>query len=132
ELSEIISSEVTNTPSSIGTPEPPPALPPRQGSSSRGSTPTPSMALPRPPSRKALDGPSPRGRQSPALSSQSQGLSRAESVSSLDFRTTSMTSTGMGTSRGPSPLTIGMSDTIPLAIAFQELCHAYFRGTDEA
>lgn len=38
----------------------------------------------------------------------------------------------MGTSRGPSPLTIGLSDTIPLAVAFQELCHAYFRGTDES
>lgn len=35
----------------------PPALPPRTGggSSSRGSTPTPTMAIPRPPSRKALE-----------------------------------------------------------------------------
>nr|XP_045597234.1 F-BAR domain only protein 2-like isoform X1 [Procambarus clarkii] len=108
--------------------EAPPALPPRTGgggSSSRGSTPTPTMAIPRPPSRKALEGPSPRGRQSPSTVS---GLSRAESVSSLEFRTSSM----VGTSRGPSPLTIGLSDTIPLAVAFQELCHAYFRGTDEA
>ncbi|XP_047492893.1 F-BAR domain only protein 2-like isoform X7 [Penaeus chinensis] len=105
----------------------PPALPPRTGggSSSRGSTPTPTMAIPRPPSRKALEGPSPRGRQSPATVS---GLSRAESVSSLEFRTSSM----VGTSRGPSPLTIGLSDTIPIAVAFQELCHAYFRGSDES
>ncbi|KAK4308431.1 hypothetical protein Pmani_019869 [Petrolisthes manimaculis] len=106
----------------------PPALPPRTsggGTSSRGSTPTP-MAIPRPPSRKALDGPSStRGRQSPSTVS---GLSRAESVSSLEFRTSSSM---MATSRGPSPLTIGLSDTIPLAVAFQELCHAYFRGTDE-
>lgn len=64
-----------------------------------------------------------RGRQSP-----STVLPRAESVSSLEFRTSGM----MGTSRGPSPLTIGLSDTIPLAVAFQELCHAYFRGTDES
>ncbi|XP_042243239.1 F-BAR domain only protein 2-like isoform X3 [Homarus americanus] len=110
--------------------ETPPALPPRAGggggSSSRGSTPTPTMAIPRPPSRKALEGPSSsRGRQSPSTVS---GLSRAESVSSLEFRTSSM----VGTSRGPSPLTIGLSDTIPLAVAFQELCHAYFRGTDES
>nr|XP_053633348.1 F-BAR domain only protein 2-like [Cherax quadricarinatus] len=109
--------------------EAPPALPPRAagggGSSSRGSTPTPTMAIPRPPSRKALEGPSSRGRQSPSTVS---GLSRAESVSSLEFRTSSM----VGTSRGPSPLTIGLSDTIPLAVAFQELCHAYFRGTDES
>ncbi|XP_050738448.1 F-BAR domain only protein 2-like isoform X6 [Eriocheir sinensis] len=106
-------------------PETPPALPPRTGggSSSRGSTPTPTVAIPRPPSRKSIEGPA-RGRQSPSTVS---GLPRAESVSSLEFRTSSM----MGTSRGPSPLTIGLSDTIPLAVAFQELCHAYFRGTDE-
>ncbi|XP_045137501.1 F-BAR domain only protein 2-like isoform X13 [Portunus trituberculatus] len=105
-------------------PETPPALPPRTGggSSSRGSTPTPTMAIPRPPSRKSIEGPA-RGRQSP-----STVLPRAESVSSLEFRTSGM----MGTSRGPSPLTIGLSDTIPLAVAFQELCHAYFRGTDES
>ncbi|XP_071517141.1 F-BAR domain only protein 2 isoform X2 [Panulirus ornatus] len=120
ELSDILNETETETP---------PALPPRTGggggSSSRGSTPTPTMAIPRPPSRKALEGPSSRGRQSPSTIS---GLSRAESVSSLEFRTSSM----MGTSRGPSPLTIGLSDTIPLAVAFQELCHAYFRGTDES
>lgn len=71
------------------------------------------------------------GNQGPARGHQSPttvpGLPRAESVSSLEFRTLTM----MGTSRGPSPLTIGLSDTIPLAVAFQELCHAYFRGTDE-
>ncbi|XP_069991474.1 F-BAR domain only protein 2 isoform X6 [Penaeus vannamei] len=118
ELSEILNETEGDTP---------PALPPRTGggSSSRGSTPTPTMAIPRPPSRKALEGPSPRGRQSPATVS---GLSRAESVSSLEFRTSSM----VGTSRGPSPLTIGLSDTIPIAVAFQELCHAYFRGSDES
>lgn len=32
---------------------------------------------------------------------------------------------------GPSPLTIGMSDTIPLAVAFHEIIHAYFKGSDE-
>ena len=35
-------------------------------------------------------------------------------------------------SRGPSPLTIGMADTIPLAVAFQETVHAFFRGSDES
>ncbi|XP_013195323.1 F-BAR domain only protein 2 [Amyelois transitella] len=44
-----------------------------------------------------------------------------------DFRTA-----GSSGSRGPSPLTIGMADTIPLAVAFHEIIHAYFRGTDEA
>ena len=37
-----------------------------------------------------------------------------------------------GTSRGPSPLTLGSSDVIPLAVAFQEVCHACFRGADES
>ena len=37
-----------------------------------------------------------------------------------------------GTSRGPSPLTLGMSDVIPIAVAFQEVCHSCFRGPDEA
>lgn len=36
-----------------------------------------------------------------------------------------------GPSRGPSPLTLGMGDVIPLAVAFQEVCHACFRGADE-
>lgn len=65
----------------------------------RTSTPTTSISLPRPPSRR------------------SEG----------DFR-----SAGSTGSRGPSPLTIGMADTIPLAVAFHEIVHSYFRGTDEA
>ncbi|XP_028031900.1 F-BAR domain only protein 2 [Bombyx mandarina] len=44
-----------------------------------------------------------------------------------EFRTAG--STG---SRGPSPLTIGMADTIPLAVAFHEIIHSYFRGTEES
>lgn len=39
---------------------------------------------------------------------------------------------GFGTSRGPSPLTLSKSDVIPLAVAFQEVCHACFRGADES
>lgn len=35
-------------------------------------------------------------------------------------------------SRGPSPLTLGFNDIIPLAVAFQEVCHACFHGTDES
>ena len=73
---------------------------------------------------KILQGSTPRSAPSP-----SNILSRAESISSLEFRTSTAHS---GISRGPSPLTLGMSDTIPLAVAFQELCHAYFRGTDES
>lgn len=52
---------------------------------------------------------------------------------------TSPTSISRPTSRaaGPSPLTVSMPqgsggvDTIPLAVAFQEVVHALFRGPDE-
>ncbi len=49
--------------------------------------------------------------------------------SGATFSTTSMS---IGSSRGPSPLTIGMSDNIPLAIAFSETINVYFKGADEA
>jgi F-BAR domain only protein len=78
-------------------------------------TPNSSIAIPRPPSRRSEQ--IRAGRISPAMA-------RADSVGSLEFRTGA--SVGLG-SRGPSPLTIGMSDTIPLAIAFHEIIHAFFK-----
>lgn len=65
-----------------------------------------------------------------ASSTSSNGMmSRAESISSLssDFHMTPISLS----SRDPSPLTIGMSDTLPIAIAFQESIGACFKGTDE-
>lgn len=40
-------------------------------------------------------------------------------------------------SAGPSPLTVNMpstgsADSVPLAVAFQEVVHALFRGSEEA
>lgn len=102
-------SEESETPAAVN-------KPPRQ-------TPTPTsgyMSIPRPPSRRS-EGP-PRGHISPAT------ISRADSVGSLEFRTACVP---VGVSRGPSPLTIGMADTIPLAVAFHEIVHSYFRGADE-
>ena len=61
------------------------------------------------------------GRTSPAF------MSRSESSGSVTFNTTSMP---VGASRGPSPLTIGMSDTVPLAVAFTETINSIFKGTD--
>ncbi|XP_055609108.1 F-BAR domain only protein 2 isoform X9 [Uranotaenia lowii] len=81
-----------------------------------------SIAIPRPPSRRSEA--AVRGRISPASQ-----IARADSVGSLEFRSPSV---GIGSSRGPSPLTIGMSDTIPLAVAFHEIIHAFFRGSDES
>jgi len=68
-----------------------------------------------------------RGRMSPAPAPAM--MNRADSIGSLEFRTAIGS---MGSSRGPSPLTIGISDTIPLAVAFHEIIHAYFRGSDES
>ena len=69
----------------------------------------------------------PSGRQSPAPSKMDKNDS-FDSVNSIRFNTTSMP---IGSSRGPSPLTIGMSDTVPLAVAFSETVNAYFKGTDD-
>lgn len=96
--------------------QPPPKYPQRQ-------TPTPTsgcISIPRPPSR----------RSDPSRNHMNQStISRADSINSLEFRTASVP---IGVSRGPSPLTIGMADTIPLAVAFHEIVHSYFRGADES
>ncbi|XP_049823327.1 F-BAR domain only protein 2 isoform X2 [Aethina tumida] len=95
--------------------------PPAKQSARQTPTPTSGyMSIPRPPSR--------RSDASRNLIGQSS-ISRADSISSLEFRTACVP---VGVSRGPSPLTIGMADTIPLAVAFHEIVHSYFRGADEA
>lgn len=70
-------------------------------SEKRAATPSTSIAIPRPPSRRSETG---------------------------EFRAGGVTVA----SRGPSPLTIGMADTIPLAVAFHEIVHCYFKGSDES
>ncbi|XP_050528279.1 F-BAR domain only protein 2 isoform X5 [Daktulosphaira vitifoliae] len=79
-----------------------------------------SISIPRPPSRRENTGP--RSQLSPI------SIGRADSVSSLEFRSSGV----VGQSRVPSPLTIGLSDTFPLAIAFHEIIHAYFKGSNES
>ncbi|XP_017062152.1 F-BAR domain only protein 2 isoform X2 [Drosophila ficusphila] len=121
-----------SAPSSATLGKPPGRQIPTPTSASTGG----SIAIPRPPSRRsdmiaigpaATAGTAPgRGRMSPAPVT---AMNRAESIGSLEFRTAIG---GVGSSRGPSPLTIGISDTIPLAVAFHEIIHAYFRGSDES
>ncbi|XP_032578647.1 F-BAR domain only protein 2 isoform X3 [Drosophila sechellia] len=120
-----------SAPSSATLGKPPGRQIPTPTSASTGG----SIAIPRPPSRRsdmiaigpAATGTAPgRGRMSPAPVT---AMNRAESIGSLEFRTAIG---GVGSSRGPSPLTIGISDTIPLAVAFHEIIHAYFRGSDES
>ncbi|XP_064165063.1 F-BAR domain only protein 2 isoform X9 [Anguilla rostrata] len=38
--------------------------------------------------------------------------------------------TPAGTSRGPSPVTLGSQDSLPIAVAFTESVNAYFKGAD--
>lgn len=60
------------------------------------------------------------GRMSPATL-----ISPPDSSGSM-FNTTS----SLGSSRGSSPLTLGMADVIPMAVAFTENINANFKGTD--
>jgi len=71
---------------------------------------TPSPLLPSKPSAN-------RGNDSPATTIGNRILNSTQSF---------------GPSRGPSPLTLGLHDVVPLAVAFQEVCHACFRGSDES
>ena len=82
-------------------------------------------SIPRPPSKR-------NPQTSPQLchqNSQANAMSRCQSATSLssDFKMTSIS----GYSRGPSPITLGISDTIPIAIALQESVSACFKGIDE-
>ncbi|XP_070563549.1 F-BAR domain only protein 2-like isoform X2 [Ptychodera flava] len=122
----------------------PPALPAKQkhgaapsgggNNADKAFLPPPSSAAsnsivppPRPPSRnKKL------ARSSPVPDSTSPfTLPRQDSSSSLSSMTFGA-SPVVGGSRGPSPLTLGMSDTIPIAAAFQECVNAYFKGIDQS
>ncbi|XP_064626907.1 F-BAR domain only protein 2-like isoform X2 [Lineus longissimus] len=129
-----------------GTETSPPALPSKQHRNSFSAIPSITTNVS---SSSLLTGPPPktvprkipthstRGRQSPippnVAPSIPPPMSRADSSASLNSMT-SFTTTSMpvGSSRGPSPLTIGMSDTIPLAVAFTETVNAYFKGNDKS
>ncbi|XP_053340868.1 F-BAR domain only protein 2 [Clarias gariepinus] len=59
-------------------------------------------------------------------------LARAESSSSLSSNASLSASNTptIGTSRGPSPVTLGSQDSLPIAVAFTESVNAYFKGAD--
>ncbi|XP_074121815.1 SH3-containing GRB2-like protein 3-interacting protein 1 isoform X5 [Sminthopsis crassicaudata] len=136
-----------------------PATPPRTGSPltvgpgasspARPATPsahcttgtTPPPPPPRPPSRPKLPpGKPPVGDVSrpfsPPIHSSSPPpiapLARAESTSSISSTNSlsAATTPTVGSSRGPSPLTMGAQDTLPVAAAFTETVNAYFKGAD--
>ncbi|XP_013396584.1 F-BAR domain only protein 2 [Lingula anatina] len=125
----------SNTPSgsldgTTAIPGPPPRPRPNTPSGSLDGAP----ALPGPPAPR----PVPRTKPgAPQVSNRPSGMispafGRIDSQGSLSSATFNTTSAPVGASRGPSPLTIGLSDTIPLAIAFTETVNAYFKGSDES
>uniref|UniRef100_A0A8C2YLI5 SH3-containing GRB2-like protein 3-interacting protein 1 n=1 Tax=Chinchilla lanigera TaxID=34839 RepID=A0A8C2YLI5_CHILA len=59
-------------------------------------------------------------------------LARAESTSSISSTNSlsAATTPTVGSSRGPSPLTMGAQDTLPVAAAFTETVNAYFKAAD--
>ncbi|KAL4617546.1 F-BAR domain only protein 2 isoform X3 [Arapaima gigas] len=59
-------------------------------------------------------------------------LARAESSSSLSSNASlsAGNTPTVGTSRGPSPVTLGSQDSLPIAVAFTEAVNAYFKGAD--
>uniref|UniRef100_A0A8K9V4T2 SH3GL interacting endocytic adaptor 1 n=1 Tax=Oncorhynchus mykiss TaxID=8022 RepID=A0A8K9V4T2_ONCMY len=115
------------------------------------SSPTPPPPPPRPSSRPKL----PPGKPSmgdvsrpfsPPVSHSSSPppvapLARAESTSSISSNNSlsaattptvgkDLTVSVSGCSRGPSPLTMGAQDTLPVAAAFTETVNAFFKGAD--
>uniref|UniRef100_A0A3B4BBR6 MHD domain-containing protein n=1 Tax=Periophthalmus magnuspinnatus TaxID=409849 RepID=A0A3B4BBR6_9GOBI len=125
-----------STPSSVNpTPPPPPPRPPSR----------PKL----PPGKPTVDGSRPF---SPPVHSASPPpvapLARAESTSSISSTNSAATTptndqpslvwfdrgkfylTFEGCSRGPSPLTMGAQDTLPVAAAFTETVNAFFKGAD--
>ncbi|XP_037548309.1 F-BAR domain only protein 2, partial [Nematolebias whitei] len=61
-------------------------------------------------------------------------LARAESSSSLSSNASlsAGNTPTVGTSRGPSPVTLASQDALPIAVAFTESVNAYFKGADPA
>uniref|UniRef100_A0A8C8RQU4 F-BAR domain only protein 2 n=1 Tax=Pelusios castaneus TaxID=367368 RepID=A0A8C8RQU4_9SAUR len=117
----LLLAEKPTTPHSVGTIVPPPRPP------SRPKLPTGKLSgineIPRP--------------FSPPLTSNSSPppvapLARAESISSISSSASlsAANTPTVGVSRGPSPVTLGNQDTLPVAVAFTESVNAYFKGAD--
>ncbi|XP_053909678.1 F-BAR domain only protein 2 isoform X3 [Cuculus canorus] len=59
-------------------------------------------------------------------------LARAESISSISSSASlsAANTPTVGVSRGPSPVSLGNQDTLPVAVALTESINAYFKGAD--
>ncbi|CAB1317846.1 unnamed protein product, partial [Coregonus sp. 'balchen'] len=125
-----------------------PSSPPRPATPLSGGSPIPPPLPTRPSSRPKLPPGKPIGDLARPFSPPVSGspppfapLARAESsssISSITLLSAASTPTmgrelnisTTGCSRGPSPLTMGGQDTLPVAAAFTETINAYFKGAD--
>ncbi|XP_028329299.1 SH3-containing GRB2-like protein 3-interacting protein 1 isoform X2 [Gouania willdenowi] len=115
------------TPQSRSSPVPPPP-PPRPSSRPKLPPGKPITDLTRPFSPPVSGSPPPFAPLARAESSSS--ISSVTSHSAASTPTLGKDMSTSGCSRGPSPLTMGPQDTLPVAAAFTETINAYFKGAD--
>ncbi|XP_037131130.1 SH3-containing GRB2-like protein 3-interacting protein 1 [Syngnathus acus] len=117
------------TPQSRGSPVPPPP-PPRPSSRPKlpPGKPTPDLTPPFSPS--VSGSPPPFAPLARAESSSSISSITSQSAASTPTLGRDLNLSNTGGSRGPSPLTMGPQDTLPVAAAFTETINAYFKGAD--
>ncbi|XP_076600976.1 SH3-containing GRB2-like protein 3-interacting protein 1 [Chaetodon auriga] len=117
------------TPQSRGSPVPPPP-PPRPSSRPKLPPGKPITDLSRPFSPPVSGSPPPFAPLARAESSSSISSITLQSAASTPTLGKDLNMSAAGCSRGPSPLTMGPQDTLPVAAAFTETINAYFKGAD--
>nr|XP_044633973.1 F-BAR domain only protein 2 isoform X2 [Equus asinus] len=115
------SSARPTTPLSVGTivPPPRPASRPKLTAGKLSGI----NEIPRPFSPPAASSTSPPPAAPLARAESSSSISSAASLSAANTPT-------VGVSRGPSPVSLGSQDTLPVAVALTESVNAYFKGAD--
>ncbi|XP_077580690.1 SH3-containing GRB2-like protein 3-interacting protein 1 isoform X2 [Stigmatopora nigra] len=117
------------TPLSQSSPVPPPP-PPRPSSRPKLPPGKPITDLTRPFSPPVAGSPPPFAPLARAESSSSISSVTSQSAASTPTLGRDLNISNTGCSRGPSPLTMGPQDTLPVAAAFTETINAYFKGAD--
>ncbi|XP_061654034.1 SH3-containing GRB2-like protein 3-interacting protein 1 isoform X3 [Phyllopteryx taeniolatus] len=117
------------TSQSQGGPLPPPP-PPRPSSRPKLPPGKPIPDLTRPLSPPVSGSPPPFAPLARAESSSSISSITSQSAASTPTLGRDLYLSNTGCSRGPSPLTMGPQDTLPVAAAFTETINAYFKGAD--
>ncbi|GAA6222513.1 SH3-containing GRB2-like protein 3-interacting protein 1 isoform X3 [Lates japonicus] len=117
------------TPQSRGSPVPP-LPPPRPSSRPKLPPGKPITDLTRPFSPPVSGSPPPFAPLARAESSSSISSITSQSAASTPTLGRDLNMSTAGCSRGPSPLTMGPQDTLPVAAAFTETINAYFKGAD--